>query len=87
MLKGKKCSQYKVNHQVNSKLAQHYGGEIHAIGSSSDKQYGGISKSNVHVLKKVEKGKDSFSFRLDANPRYICEVGFSSPLAPYDNMF
>jgi hypothetical protein len=81
------CSQYKVNHQVNSKLAQHYGGEIHTLGSFNDKQYGGISKSNVHVLKKVEKGKDSFSSSLGASLRYICEVGFSSPLAPYDNMF
>jgi hypothetical protein len=57
MLEGERWSQYKVNHQVNSKLAQHYGGEIHTLRSSSDKQYGGISKSNVHVLKKVEKGK------------------------------
>jgi hypothetical protein len=87
LLKGERCNQYKVNHQVNSKLAQHHGGEIYTLGSSSDKQYGGISNSNMHVLKKVEEGNDSFSSNLDANPRCICEVGFSSSLAPNDNMF
>jgi len=56
MLERERCNQYKVNRQVNSKLAQHHGGEIHTLGSSSDKQYGGISKSNMHVFKKVEKG-------------------------------
>ncbi len=50
MFKGERWSQYKVNHQVNSKLAQHHGGEIHTLGRFSDKQYGGISKSYVHVF-------------------------------------